>query len=111
MTALAKVPNAPTAPKIAPNLDPMALAKELSGVHFIGGKKVPAAGGKNFDIISPATREKVAQAAFGTAEDVDRAVKNAAEVQKEWAKKTPRERGRLVMECGRLLAEHAEELA
>jgi aldehyde dehydrogenase (NAD+) len=110
MTALA-ASAAQNTQRIRPNLDPHALAKELSGKHFIGGRLVLPASGKTFDIINPATREKVAEAAFGDAKDVDFAVKNAAEAQKGWAKLTPRERGRLVAECGRVLAEHAEELA
>jgi aldehyde dehydrogenase (NAD+) len=110
MTVLA-AQSAPSTPKIRPNLDPHALAKELSGKHFINGQLVAPASGKNFDIINPATREKVAEAAFGDTKDVDLAVKNAAEAQKAWGKLTPRERGRMVTECGRMLAEHAEELA
>jgi acyl-CoA reductase-like NAD-dependent aldehyde dehydrogenase len=110
MTAL-PASAAPAQNRMRPNLDPHALAKELSGKHFIGGKLVQAVEGKTFDILSPATREKVAAAAFGTAADVDAAVKNAKEAQAAWAKLTSRERGRLVMECGRMLAEHAEELA
>ncbi|HVY12584.1 MAG TPA: aldehyde dehydrogenase family protein [Alphaproteobacteria bacterium] len=111
MTALAAASKSSAPQRISPNLDARALASALSGVHFIDGKKVTAAGGKTFDIVNPATREKVAIAAFGTEADVDRAVKNAAEAQKEWAKLSPRQRGRLVAECGRLLTEHAEELA
>ncbi|MBI3419306.1 MAG: aldehyde dehydrogenase family protein, partial [Proteobacteria bacterium] len=110
MTALA-VSKTSSAQNIHPNLDPRALASALANSHFIGGQKVSSISGKTFDLLSPATREKVATAAFGEAADVDRAVKNAAEAQKEWAKLAPRERGRLVSECGRLLAEHAEELA
>jgi acyl-CoA reductase-like NAD-dependent aldehyde dehydrogenase len=110
MTALAAA-KAPDAPRIKPNLDPHALAKELSGMNYIGGKKVPSLSGKTFDIISPATREKVATAAFGEAGDVDKAVRDAAAAQKAWGKLTSRERGRMVMECGRILEQHAEELA
>src|SRR5688572_5559092 len=109
MTAVA-APAAQNTQRIRPNLDPHALAKELSGKHFIGGKLVAPVSGKTFEIINPATREKVAEAAFGDTKDVDLAVQSAAEAQKGWAKLTPRERGRLVAECGRLLAEHAEEL-
>jgi acyl-CoA reductase-like NAD-dependent aldehyde dehydrogenase len=110
MTALAAQNNNSPA-RIAPNLDPHALASALGGMNYIGGKKTPSLSGKTFDIISPATREKVAIAAFGEAAVVVGGVKAAAKALKEWAKKTPRERGRLVMECGRILEQHAEELA
>jgi acyl-CoA reductase-like NAD-dependent aldehyde dehydrogenase len=88
-----------------------ALAASLSGFHFIDGRLQKAASGKTFDILSPATREKVATAALGDEKDVALAVESAARAQKEWAKLTPRERGRMVAACGRLLENYAEELA
>lgn len=100
----------PAAP-LPPQDDPAALAKHLSGFHYIGGKLVKSISGKTFNIVNPATREKVAAAAFGEAADVDAAVKAAVAAQGEWAKLNPRERGRLVGECGRALEAHAEELA
>ena len=60
--------------QLSPNLDPRALAGLLSGKHLIDGALVPAASGKTFDVKSPATREIVAQAAFGEKADVDLAV-------------------------------------
>ncbi|HYD31290.1 MAG TPA: aldehyde dehydrogenase family protein [Azospirillaceae bacterium] len=95
---------------IALQLDPKALARELSGKHFIGGAFRPAASGKTFAVVNPATGEEVAQAAFGEAADVDAAVKAAKAAQKEWAKMPARQRGKLVAECGRALAERVEEL-
>ena len=97
--------------RITPELDPHALAQELSGVHFYDGAFRPAASGRTFGVINPADGRTVAQAAEGDAEDVDRAVAAAAGAQRAWAEVNPRERGRLVSECGRLLTEHAEELA
>ena len=38
------------------NLDPRALARELSGFHLIDGQLVPASSGKTFEVRSPATR-------------------------------------------------------
>jgi acyl-CoA reductase-like NAD-dependent aldehyde dehydrogenase len=103
--------SSPQNAKQEPNLDAQALAQELSGFHFINGQRTRSASGKTFDIINPATRQKVAEAALGEGADVDAAVRAASAAQKEWAKLPARERGRLVQECGRLLAEHAEELA
>jgi acyl-CoA reductase-like NAD-dependent aldehyde dehydrogenase len=100
-----------TASKLTLTLDPKTLAKELSGVLLIDGKLVPAASGDTFDVVNPATGEVVAQAAAADAGDVNRAVEAAAKAQKSWAKVLGRERGRLVQEGGRLLLEHAEELA
>lgn len=91
--------------------DPQNLAARLSGFHLIDGALVRPVNGKTFDVVSPATRLKVAEAAYGDTEDVDFAVESAALAQKDWAKLTPRERGRMVAACGRLLEKHAEELA
>lgn len=91
-------------------LDPFALARALSGKHFIDGDFRPASGGKTFPVVNPATGETVAEAAFGEAADVDAAVVAAVTAQKAWAKRPARERGKLVAECGRLLTERVEEL-
>jgi acyl-CoA reductase-like NAD-dependent aldehyde dehydrogenase len=98
-------------PTLTPNLDPHALARDLSGKLLIDGEMVPARSGKTFDVVNPATGQTVAQAAEGDAADVDVAVQSAAAAQKSWSKLSARERGRLVTECGRRVSEHAEELA
>ncbi|MCW8086076.1 aldehyde dehydrogenase family protein [Sabulicella glaciei] len=95
----------------APCLDQQKLATALSGLHFIGGRYVPARSGKSFAVVNPATGEEVARAAEGDAQDVDAAVQDAARAQKEWAKMPARKRGALVHQCAALLKEHAEELA
>ena len=97
--------------RIEPVLDPLALAGQLSGFHFIGGELRPAASGKTFAVVNPATGKTVAQAADGDAADVNAAVEAAKRAQKAWAAVNPRERGKIVMECGRLLTGHIEELA
>src|SRR5690242_7465020 len=97
-------------PRLTPNTDPHSLARELSGKLLIDGALRPAASGKTFAIINPATRETIAAAADGAAADVDLAVAAAAKAQKAWAKTAARERGKLVAECGRVLNQHVEEL-
>ncbi|MBV9734746.1 MAG: aldehyde dehydrogenase family protein [Acidisphaera sp.] len=94
-----------------PTLDERALAKALSGMHFIGGGFVPPRSGKRFAVHNPATGEQVAEAAEGDAADVDAAVANAATAQKAWAAMPARKRGAAVASCGALLREHVEELA
>ena len=93
------------------NLNPFALADALSNKLLIDGKLVPALSGKRFDVINPATGDVIGQAADGVAADVDLAVQAAATAQKSWGKLHPRERGRLISECGRLLNTHVEEIA
>ena len=95
----------------APTTDPFALAKALSGYHFIGGGYVPPRSGKTFAVVNPATGEEIGRAAEGDAADVDAAVQNAAKAQKEWARVPARKRGALVHRCSALLKEHVEELA
>jgi acyl-CoA reductase-like NAD-dependent aldehyde dehydrogenase len=93
------------------NLNPFALADALSNKLLIDGKLVPALSGKSFAVVNPATGETIGQAADGVAADVDLAVQAAAKAQKSWGKLHPRERGRLIQECGRLLNAHVEEIA
>ncbi len=50
---------------LRPNLDPHALARELSGKHLIGGAMVPAASGKTFEVINPAIGEVIGQGGMG----------------------------------------------
>ena len=93
-----------------PVLDPFELARALSGKHLIDGQFVPPASGKTFDVLNPATGEVVAQAAWGDADDVDRAVASAKAAFPAWREMKARDRGKVIMECGRLLEGHAEEL-
>ncbi len=102
---------ADAADRLSPNLDPWALARELSARHLIGGKLVPAVSGRTFEVRYPATLEKVGEAAYGEAADVAAAVDAAVMAQKAWARTPARERGRLMAECGRILEAHKEELA
>ena len=95
----------------APVLDERALARALSGQHFIGGRFVPARSGKRFPVVNPATGEQVAEAAEGDAADVDAAVADADRAQKEWAKLPSRKRGAMVARCAAVLKDHVEELA
>src|SRR5919199_1853021 len=96
--------------RLQPVLDPRALARELANKMLIDGALVPARSGRTFPIVNPARDEVIAEAAEGAAEDVDIAVAAAARAQKEWARVPARDRGKLVAECGRLLADHVEEL-
>ena len=94
-----------------PTLDERALARALSGQHFIGGRFVPARSGKTFPVVNPATGERVAHAADGDAADVDAAVADAGRAQTQWAKLPSRKRGAMVAQCAAVLRDHVEELA
>ena len=94
-----------------PSTDPFALATALSGVHFIGGRFVPAQSGRTFAVVNPATGIEVARAAEGDTADVDAAVQDAHRAQKAWAKMPARKRGALVYQCAALIRIHQDELA
>ena len=95
---------------IARQLDPTALARELSNKNLINGEFVPSASGETFEVLNPATMKSIATAPNGNAEDVNRAVAAAKAAQPAWAAMRARDRGRLVADCGRALEEHVEEL-
>ncbi|MEX2559415.1 MAG: aldehyde dehydrogenase family protein, partial [Pirellulales bacterium] len=80
---------------------------------FVGGKWVPAASGKTFDTINPATEEVIAQVAEGDAEDVDAAVAAAREALDSgpWGRMDARDRGRLIYKLADLMEEEQDELA
>jgi acyl-CoA reductase-like NAD-dependent aldehyde dehydrogenase len=94
----------------APTTDCFALARALSGHHFIGGRYVPALSGKTFAVVNPATGQEIGRAADGDAADVDAAVASAAVAQKAWAKVPARKRGAMVQACAAALKAHVDEL-
>lgn len=80
---------------------------------FIGGKWLPAASGKMFDTIHPATEEVICEVAEGDKEDVDLAVDAAREAfdHGPWSTMDARDRGRLMNRLADLIEEEADELA
>ena len=96
--------------ELRPCADPQDLINSLRGAHLIGGELVAAIGDRVFAVHNPATMTIIGEAAAGGAEDVDRAVASAKGAQKAWAGRSARDRGKLVAACGRLLAEHVQEL-
>lgn len=80
---------------------------------FIGGKWIPAASGKTFETIHPASEEAIAQVAEGDKADVDLAV-DAARAQfdgGEWSQMDARDRGALMNKLADLIEAEADELA
>jgi acyl-CoA reductase-like NAD-dependent aldehyde dehydrogenase len=78
---------------------------------LIGGKWVGSASGEVFEVENPANRRPIAEVPRGRAEDVDRAVKAAAEAFPAWSRTAPRERGRLLARIADALEARVEELA
>ncbi|UAL31447.1 aldehyde dehydrogenase [Nocardioides rotundus] len=81
--------------------------------HFIGGQYVPPTSGEYFVSTNPANQEALYEAARGTAEDVDRAVRSAQQAFDNplWRDLSQTKRGHLLRRLGDLIGENAEELA
>lgn len=80
---------------------------------FIGGKWLPAASGRTFATINPATEEPLAQIAEGDKADIDLAVDAARRAFESgpWATMDARDRGRLMYRLADLIEDEIEELA
>lgn len=91
-------------------IDPMRLARTLSGVNLIGGRLVPSHSGRTLPVINPATGTAIGSAPASDASDVASAVEAAHAAQPAWAAMAARKRGTLVVDCARLLGAHVEEL-
>jgi aldehyde dehydrogenase (NAD+) len=80
---------------------------------FIDGKWLPAASGKTFATINPATEEEICQVAEGDAEDVDLAAKAARHAFETgpWSKMDARDRGRLMYLLADRMESELEDLA
>jgi acyl-CoA reductase-like NAD-dependent aldehyde dehydrogenase len=80
-------------------------------LNYIGGRWVEPAGGRYRDNVNPATGEVLGQWPLSTPEDVDAAVRAAAEAQKSWRLVPAPERAKVLMRVGDLLRDRKEELA
>jgi aldehyde dehydrogenase (NAD+) len=79
---------------------------------FIDGKWVKPSSGKYFQSINPANEEVLAEIAYATAEDVDKAVIAARKAYTEvWSVMPASERAKYIFRIARLMQEKARELA
>src|SRR4029079_1015156 len=78
---------------------------------WIGGKWRKSSDGARFDVIDPATENKVASVASGTVEDAKAALDAASTAFPAWAAKKPRERGEVLRKSFGLIMRDAERLA
>jgi aldehyde dehydrogenase (NAD+) len=80
--------------------------------HFIGNAWIEAAAGATLPMVDPSDGQPFAAIAFGTAEDIDRAVVAAQHARDGiWGRLAPAEKGRLLARLSRAILDHAEELA
>jgi aldehyde dehydrogenase (NAD+) len=80
--------------------------------HFIGNQWIAPATGATLPMIDPSDGKPFAAIAFGTADDIDRAVTAAQRARDgAWGKLAPAEKGRLLAMLSRSIQDHADELA
>jgi acyl-CoA reductase-like NAD-dependent aldehyde dehydrogenase len=81
--------------------------------NYIGGEWVDAASNESFDVINPATEERVATVPKADRQDAQRAIAAAREAfdSGEWTGLEPEERKRILLSVVEKFNEHEEELA
>jgi succinate-semialdehyde dehydrogenase / glutarate-semialdehyde dehydrogenase len=78
---------------------------------WIGGKWRKSSDGQRFDVMDPATEQKVASVASASVEDAKAAVDAAQGAFEGWAARKPRERGEILRKAYELIMRDAERLA
>src|SRR3954470_24919800 len=78
---------------------------------WIGGKWRKASDGGRFDVLDPATENKIASVASATVDDAKAAVDAASDAFEGWAAKKPRERGEILRKAFDLIMRDAERFA
>src|SRR5512146_3421411 len=79
--------------------------------HFMDGEWRQAAEGKFFDSLDPATGEKLATVAQGSATDIDAAVQAAKKALPTWQTLKPHQRARYLYALARAVQRHSRRLA
>ena len=83
----------------------------MTVLNVIAGEERPAAGGRTFEKLAPATGRLLSEVARSDASDVDAAVAAARAAQRGWAARTVAERGTVLRRIAALLERDAGELA
>src|SRR3954452_8149784 len=78
---------------------------------WIGGKWKKSSDGARFDVIDPATEQKIASVASASIDDAKAALDAADKAFPAWAAKKPRERGEILRKAFELIMRDAERLA
>lgn len=78
--------------------------------NVIDGKSTPAAGSDTAEILNPSTGEQIGLLRDSSNSDVNDAVRSARQAFESWGSLPPGRRVELLVDCGRHLREHADEL-
>ncbi len=79
--------------------------------QLIGGAWQDAQNGNTWDLVDPATEEVIGRVPFGDASDAKAAVDAASSAFPEWSRKTPYERGEVLLKAAAWIGERADDLA
>jgi acyl-CoA reductase-like NAD-dependent aldehyde dehydrogenase len=79
--------------------------------NWIAGKETGAASGETFSKLSPVSGKVVSSVARSRAADVELAIQSARTAQTGWAKRSPVERGDLLLAITRAMRRHQNEIA
>jgi alpha-ketoglutaric semialdehyde dehydrogenase len=79
--------------------------------NFVAGEERPAAAGRTFEKLAPATGDVLSLVARSSTEDVEAAVVAAEAAQPSWASRTVEERGRILRRIAQLLERDREDVA
>lgn len=79
--------------------------------HFINGQYVEDTAGKTIDVIYPATGEIIAKVHSATPDIIEQALESSRAAQKQWAKLTGTERGRVLRRASDIIRERNTELS
>jgi gamma-glutamyl-gamma-aminobutyraldehyde dehydrogenase len=90
-----------------------AAALSFRNLCLIDGAFVPAASGKRFASVNPATGQVLTEVALGGAEDIDRAVRSARSAFDDgrWSRQTPGQRKEVLLRLAALIRANIPELA
>jgi succinate-semialdehyde dehydrogenase / glutarate-semialdehyde dehydrogenase len=78
---------------------------------YIGGKAVPAADGRRFEVVDPATGQMITTVADASVQDAIAAVDSADDAAPAWAATPPRQRAEILRRAFELMMGGAEDLA
>lgn len=83
----------------------------MPNLNYIGGRWIPASSGESFQSVNPANGEVIGTVPRSGPEDVEAAVKAAAEAFPAWRAVPAPRRGEILFRVGELLLRRKEELA
>lgn len=79
--------------------------------HFIAGQHVKGTSGRFADVFNPATGEVEKKVPLASVDEMDKAVRNAADAQPAWAATNPQRRARVFMKFVDLLHRDMDKIA